>query len=216
MFGGLHAPVGENTPLASIVLDLNVLTTRKVISDVHHKIMKLTLIVTAFALQALPLFAQNHQYLLSWRGTAYSTNSAGRVVATRFSERDIIKTIAENNGITDLRDLGFVYRADKRDTAVVRLSDGSIVSDWQQIQYSYTDVTDSNGAYTAKQAFLNDEYHDQAIGSLFGLENWRRNSSGSTVSYSFRGSFQFALPETGTVYSGTFSTGRRVVDKSEP
>src|SRR6478752_1495922 len=123
------------------------------------KTMKLTLIVTVFALQALSLFAQNHQYLLSWRGTAYATNSAGRVVATHFSERDIIKTIAENNGITDLRNLAFVYRADKRDTAVVRLSDGGFVSDWQQIQYSYTDVTDSNGAYAVKQAFLNDEYH---------------------------------------------------------
>ena len=40
----------------------------------------------------------------------------------------------------------------------VRISDGSMVSDWQQIQYTYTDVTTSNGFYTVKQAFLNDEY----------------------------------------------------------
>jgi hypothetical protein len=91
-----------------------------------------------------------------------------------------------------------------------------MISDWQQIQYSYTDVSSSNGTYTLKQAFLNDEYHDQAIGSLFGIENWKRNLNGSTVSYAFRGSFQFAIPETGTVYSGTFSTGRRVVIKSDP
>jgi len=178
--------------------------------------MKPTLIVIAFALQILSVSAQNHQYVLTWRGTAYSTNALGRVVATRFTERDIIKTIAANNEITDLRNLAFVYRADKRDTAVVRLTDGGMVSDWQQIQYSYTDVASSNGTYTVKQAFLNDEYHDQAIGSLFGIENWKRNANGSTVSYSFRGSFQFALPETGTVYYGTFSTGRRVVDTSDP
>ena len=174
--------------------------------------MKLPLIVSVLALQTLSMFGQNHQYLLTWRGTAYATNGLGRVVATRFSERDIIRTIAQNNGITNLRTLAFVYRADKRDTAVVRLSDGGIVSDWQQIQYSYTDVTDANGAYTVKQAFLNDEYHDQAIGSLVGIENWRRNSIGNTVSYSFRGSFQFAIRETDTVCSGTFSTGRRVID----
>jgi hypothetical protein len=177
--------------------------------------MKTALIVLALALQILSVSGQNNQYVLTWRGTAYSTNALGRVVATRFTERDIIKTIAANNEITD-RNLAFVYRADKRDTAVVRLTDGWMVSDWQQIQYSYTDVASSNGTYTVKQAFLNDEYHDQAIGSLFGIENWRRNANGATVSYSFRGSFQFAIPETGTVYSGTFSTGRRVIDTSDP
>ena len=174
------------------------------------------MLIGAFlSLQTFSVLAQNHQYLMSWRGTAYSTDGSGRVVARHFTEKDFIKTIADNNGI-DIRGLAFVYRADKRDTAVVRLSDGGIVSDVQQIQYSYTDVANTNGSYTARQAFLNDEYHGQALGSVFGIENWRHNGAGATVSYSFRGSFQYAIPETGTVYYGTFSTGRRIVDASDP
>jgi hypothetical protein len=55
--------------------------------------MKTTLIFTALALQILSASAQNHQYLLTWRGTTYTTNAMGRVVATSFSERDIVKTI---------------------------------------------------------------------------------------------------------------------------
>ena len=172
------------------------------------------LIAGSLALQTFSVFAQNHQYLMSWRGTAYSTDSTGRVVARHVTEKDFIKTVADNNGI-DMRGLAFVYRADKRDTAVVRLSDGGIVSDVQQIQYFYTDVANSSG-YTVKQAFLNDEYHGQAIGSVFGIETWKHNAAGATVSYSFRGSFQYAIPETGTVYYGTFSTGRRIVDASDP
>src|SRR5258708_3089702 len=113
------------------------------------KTKNLSMVIAALlALQTVSLFAQNHQYLMTWRGTAYSTDSTGRVVATRFSEKDFIKTIAENNGISDVRGLAFVYRADKRDTAVVRLSDGGIVSDVQQIQYAYTDVASSNGSLT--------------------------------------------------------------------
>ena len=120
------------------------------------KIKKQWMVIAAFlALQTFSVLAQNHQYLMRWRGTAYSTDSTGRVVAKHFAEKDFIKTIADNNGITDLRGLAFVYRADKRDTAVVRLSDGGIVSDVQQIQYAYTDVASSNGSYTARQAFLN-------------------------------------------------------------
>ena len=177
---------------------------------------KTIIVLVAFlALQILSAFAQNHQYVLNWSATVYTTSPDGRVVASRLTSKDIIRIIAANNGITDLKSLAFVYRADKRDTAVVRLSDGGIVSDWQQIQYSYTDVAGSNGS-TVKQAFLNDEYHDQAIGSLFGIENWRHNAGGVTTSYSFRGNFNYAMPETGAVYSGTFSTGRRVIDTSEP
>jgi hypothetical protein len=171
-----------------------------------HKKLFLTLTIMAISCAALHA---DDLYRLSWKGTQYSNDDSGRVVARRFTEKDIVQQVAEHNGL-DARDLVLVYRANKRDIAVVQAATGEFVGDAIQMEYSFTDVTNEDQSITARQAFLFDESHDQAIGSAFGTERQRRNADGELMSYSFKGNFNYAHPDEGTVYSGTFSTGKRV------
>jgi hypothetical protein len=114
--------------------------------------------------------------------------------------------------------LVFVYRAEKRDTAVVYRSNGEFLADVYQMEYTYNDVTNPTGTTTYRQAFLNDEYHTNAIGSTFGIETKTVNKEGNLSSYSYHGTFQYAMgdsptpldPEVNTVWSGSFSTGARI------
>jgi len=61
-------------------------------------------------------------YVLSWRGTLYYTNDAGRIVAKSYTERDVINRIALNTGASASQ-LVLVYRPLSLDTAVVLKSD---------------------------------------------------------------------------------------------
>jgi hypothetical protein len=101
---------------------------------------------------------------------------------------------------------------EKHDTAVVRAADGAFVADVIQMEYSFTDVSNTNQTRTVRQAFLFDEAHNGAVGSAFGTETARRDPNGNLTGYTFRGTFQYAFPESGEVYSGTFTTGARVRD----
>ncbi len=161
-----------------------------------------------------PLAARADElFQMAWRGTAYTTGSRGQIVARPFSERDFVNKVATDNSL-DPHTLVFVYRPLKHDTAVVRASDGTFIADVIQMEYTYTDISNTNGTATVRQAFLFDEYHSSALGSAFGSEHALRNSNGDLTSFSFRGSFQYSMPDLDTVYSGTFATGRRVKDTS--
>lgn len=151
-------------------------------------------------------------YQLSWKGTKYTTSSAGKVVARPYTERDIIAKCASDNGITDLKSLVFVYVANEKDTEVVFAATGATVCEIFQLENSFTEVPSADGSTTARQAFLFNEAHGQALGSAFGLERAKRNMNGDLVSYSYKGTFQFSIPEDGSVYSGTFTTGKRIKD----
>jgi hypothetical protein len=160
--------------------------------------------------QPLLLRAED-MFRLSWHGTAYTTGSSGQVTAKPFSERDFIQKVAADNGI-DTRDLAFVYRPGAHDTVVVRMSDGWW-ADVIQMEYNFTQVSNSNQTKLVRQAFLfNDEQGSTAIGSAFGMETAKYNSDGSLMSDSFHGTFQYSID--GVLYSGTFSTGARVKDNS--
>lgn len=165
------------------------------------------LLVTQLCAQADDLFQ------MTWRGTAYTTGSRGQIVAQPFSEQTFVKKVAIDNGL-DPRGLVFVYRPLKHDTAVVRRSDGAFISDVIQMEYSYTDISNTNQTATVRQAFLFDENHSSAIGSAFGSERATRNKNGDLVGFNFHGSFQYSLPDQNTVYSGSFNTGARVRDTS--
>ena len=169
------------------------------------------LAVAAGLLQPSLSFADD-LFLLNWRGTAYTTDSSGRVIARSYSGNEIVQQIAQDNGL-NAADLVLVYRPNKRDTAVVRKATGELIADAQQIQYVFTDVANSAGTQIVRQAFLYDEAHyPNPLGSVFGTEKLKRDTEGNLVSCSFHGTFQFSIPETGTVYSGSFSTGKRIVD----
>jgi len=169
--------------------------------------MALPLGLLSLSLQADDLFK------LSWRGTAYTTDGNGNVVAKTATEKDFIQKVATDNGL-DPKSLVFVYRADKHDTAVVDASTGAFVADVIQMEYNFTDVSNSDQSKTVRQAFLYDEAHSSALGSAFGTETAKRDSNGNLTSYSFRGTFQYSIPENDAVYSGSFSTGARVKDTS--
>jgi hypothetical protein len=150
-------------------------------------------------------------FKMSWHGTAYTTSDSGQVVARPFSEKDFIQKVATDNGI-DPKTLAFVYRPQHHDTVVVRINDGWW-ADVIQMEYSFTEVSNSTQTKLVRQSFLyNDEQGSTPIGSAFGMETAKYNSDGALISDSFHGTFQYSID--GVVYSGTFSTGARVKDNS--
>jgi hypothetical protein len=167
----------------------------------------------------LPAMAQApyDQFILTWSGTGYTTNKNGKLTAITVSGKDFVDRVAADNGVNPSL-LVFVYRAEKRDTAVVYRSNGVFLADVYQVEYTYTDVTNPPDTTTYRQAFLNDEYHTNAIGSTFGIETKAFNKDGDIIDYSYHGTFQYSMPgpptpldpEVDTVWVGSFSTGARV------
>jgi hypothetical protein len=145
-----------------------------------------------------------------WRGTYYTKNASGRIIAVPFTEQDFVNQAARDNGI-DPATCVFVYRPDKRDTAVVRLN-GAFVADVIQMEYVFTDVDNPSGSVTVRQALLFDEAHQNALGSWMGIEVRTLNSFGALVNDSLSGWMQYSIPENTAVYGGQAWTGRRVVD----
>jgi len=151
-------------------------------------------------------------FQLFWRGFVYTKNANGRIVAVSFTEQDFINKVAQDNGL-DPSQLFFVYRPDKRDTAVVN-ANGAFVADVIQMEYNFTDVVNPNGTAVVRHALLFDEAHQTALGSFFGLENLSRDSNGNLVNDSLTGTVIYSKPDEGTVYSAHISTGRRIADNS--
>src|SRR5215469_17685908 len=120
------------------------------------------ILATTLSSQADDLFQ------LFWRGTYYTKNSTGHIVAVNFTEQDFVNKVAQDNGL-DPSTLIFVYRPDRRDTVVVR-SNGAFVADVIQMEYVWTDVNNPSGSVTVRQALLFDENHQNALGSWMGLE----------------------------------------------
>ena len=196
----------ELSPLGNVVKQLSLPSMRM------KKTTIAALIMAGSVLQPL-LGHADDLYQMAWRGKVFTTGANGQIVAGTISEQDFIRKAATDNGL-DPRGLAFVYRPNKHDTAVVRLSDGGFVADVIQMEYSYTDVSNPDQTATIRQAFLSDEAHSGAIGSACGAERLRRNANGDLIAYSFNGTFQYALPDSKAVYTGSFATGRRIRDTS--
>jgi len=156
---------------------------------------------------------QTNQFLMAWNATGYTINAAGKVIATNLTAQTLINKVAYDNGINP-KDCAFVYRVEKRDTAVVWKSTGAFIADVYQVEYTYEDVTNETGTINYCESLLNDEYHTNAIGSTFGLEQKTYNREGYLVGYTYHGSFHCAFPEDNVVFTGSFSTGARVFLKS--
>ena len=168
-------------------------------------VMAVTLI-SPMSLKADDLFQ------LFWRGTIYTKNSNGRIIAFGFTEQDFINKVAQDNGL-DPSKLFFVYRPDKRDTAVVQ-SNGAFVADVIQMEYQFTDIANPSGSAIVRHALLFDENHTAALGSFFGLETVSRDANGNLMNDSLVGTVFYSMPELGRVYDAHISTGRRIVDTS--
>ena len=166
-----------------------------------------------------PLLASNLDgFAISWRGTLTYTDSTGRMVRKSYTDKDAVKTIADNNGL-DARDLILVYRPDAFDTAVVNKNTGVVIADYLQLpDISHigtqwvTDAT-ANGQ-TVRQAFLFAQ-QSNPIGSIVGTEKQKRDDQDNITSESFHGTFQYAAPTDTAllmhgVYSGSFATGRHI------
>jgi hypothetical protein len=188
----------------------------------------------AFGL-AQPLICKADDWFqMNWSGTVHYYDASGKMVTKGYTARDVIKVIADNNGLNP-NDLVLVYRPDAYDTAVVfknasalahaGLGAGSqVVADYIQmpditrIGSSWVTDVSSNGQ-TVRQAYLFDE-HNSPIGSIFGIERQRRDATSNAItSESFHGTFQFSISASGNhtvagpgVYSGSFSTGARIKD----
>jgi hypothetical protein len=155
-------------------------------------------------------------YRMQWQGTAYRTDSAGHVVKVRYTEKDIIRKCAQDNGIANTSALAYVYVANEQNTEVVWAATGQTVCEVFQFEFSKTDVSSADGTRVVRQAFIFDEGHGEAVGTILGGENSRRNANGDLIAFSYSGRFQFAFPETGTVFAGVFVTGKRIRDTASP
>lgn len=163
------------------------------------------LLTTALTAQADDLFQ------LFWRGTYYTKNSSGHIIAVPFTEQDLVNKVAQDNGL-DPSTLVFVYRPDRRDTVVVRKSNGAFIADVIQMEFTWTDVVNPTGAVIVRHALLFDEYHQDALGSFFGLEISSRNASGGLVNDSLSGTVLYSKPDVGQVFSARIWTGQRIID----
>jgi len=176
------------------------------------KIPKLALI-SALTLAAGLTASADDLFQLFWRGTYYTKNDTGHIVAVDFTEQDFVNKVAQDNGL-DPSTLVFVYRPDRRDTVVVRASTGQFIADVIQMEYTWTDVVNPTGAVTVRHALLFDEYHQAALGSFFGLELVSRDANGNLVNDSLQGTVLYSKPDVGTVYGAKIWTGARVVDRT--
>jgi hypothetical protein len=152
-------------------------------------------------------------FQLYWRGTYYTKNNTGHIIAVQFTERDFVNKVAKDNGL-DPSTLVFVYRPDRRDTVVVRASDGKFIADVIQMEYTWTDIANPTGTVTVRQALLFDEYHQDALGSFFGLESSSHKANGALANDSLTGTVIYSKPDVGLVYSARVTTGKRIVDKT--
>lgn len=152
-------------------------------------------------------------FQLFWRGTYYTTNSTGHIIAVPFTEQDFVNKIALDNGL-DPATLVFVYRPDRRDTVVVRASTGAFIADVIQMEYTFTDVVNPTGAVVVRHALLFDEYHQAALGSFFGLELISRDANGALLNDTLNGTVLYSKPDVGIVYGAQIWTGQRIVDKT--
>lgn len=159
-----------------------------------------------------PALAARDVFRVSWRGTAYTTNQNGLVVARAYSQKDIINKYAANTGV-DPRSLAVAYVRDDEEPAeeleIVSAADGSSIANVFQFLGGLA-VSKADGTQTRRQRFIFDEDHRGALGNISGSERFRRNADGEIVSFSYQGRFEFNIPEENTVYIGSFATGRRV------
>ena len=149
-------------------------------------------------------------FQLFWRGTYYTTNSTGHIIAVRFSEQDVLNQVSRNTGM-DVNNLVFVYRPNKRDAAVVQ-KNGALVSSIVQMQATYTDVVNPSGTVVVRHCLLGDQSHSTALGSFFGLELRTVNSNGALLNDSLIGTVLYSKSEIPAVFGAQVSTGSRIVD----
>ena len=175
------------------------------------KIRITTLLLLGTALMCAPCAKADDLFRLFWRGTYYTTGAGGHIIAVQFTEQDFVNKIAQDNGL-DPSTLVFVYRPDRRDTVVVRASDGKFIADVIQMEYTWTDVVNPTGAVIVRHALLFDEYHQAALGSFFGIELTSRDANGNLINDSLSGTVLYSKPDIGIVYGAKIWTGQRITD----
>src|SRR2546423_9677785 len=89
-------------------------------------------LITAISLIQPLLASDQDQFAISWRGTIHYNDGTGRSLSKSYTDRDVVKTIADNNSLNP-NDLILVYRPDAFDTAVVNKTTGAFVADYLQL-----------------------------------------------------------------------------------
>src|ERR1043166_341740 len=195
------------------------------LKDSRKGYWKMAIVGALLVLQSFGMSAQtsgghiSETYVLNWNATLYYQDSSGRFQTRTWTSQDIVAKFLSDRGIPYSTAYTLVYRPDKRDTAVIKISDPApytfTPADFLQIQDNYTDFPNFNNTWTLKQASINDENHTPPIGSLVRWESSVKNSSGYRSGYSFSGTFQYATADATVngpagVYSGYFSTGAKI------
>ena len=170
--------------------------------------MTKTLALAATLSLWLPLSSQAREvYQMKWSATVYTTGENGKVIKSKFTEKDIIAEAAADNGL-DPKGLAFAYIADVGDTEVVDAKTGETIREIYQFEGNHTDVGSGDGSEVVRQAFIFDELHGGALGSLFGTQKSKHNGEGTLTGFAYKGTFNYSI--NGAVYSGSFSTGKHI------
>jgi hypothetical protein len=172
---------------------------------------KLALVAGLVLIHSLPASSRD-VFRVSWRGTAFTTNQLGRVVARPYSQKDIIDKYVAATGVAP-RSVTVAYVRDEEEQVeeleIVSVADGSSLANVFQFLDGLA-VSANDGTQTRRRRFIFDEAHGVALGDMSGAERLRRNADGRIVSFSYSGRFEFSIPEENTVFIGSFVTGKRL------
>lgn len=141
----------------------------------------------------------------------------GGKIASSVQTKAALLALAAETGIgLSVRDLVLIYDTDADIIAVVKRSDGSIVS----TEFQFTDgltLTSSTGTSKERQALVSVQGSSVIGGSATGRITRIQNTDGSLKTFQWRATFQYGQPGVpilqipDTVVTGSFSMGKKFV-----
>jgi len=190
---------------------------------------KLTATIALLMLGSLLAKAQNYtEYRFIFYGTAYQTNSAGTLVATRITDQTLLKSRAIQGGIGDLSKVAIVYHVNGNslgDTIDIISTDGTYLTtefglyfgDDRALGRTVVGSPQAGGQRRVDPmyTFDNSEYtysNSDSVGAAFTYKRFVPAGKGKTNAV-INGTMSWSVIPTGTntnpiLCIGTFSIGK--------
>jgi hypothetical protein len=168
------------------------------------------------------------EYQFVFYGTAYQTNAAGTMVATRITQETLLKSRAAQGNLTNLNSLAMVYHIDGNelgDTVEIVSTNGTYVTTEFGFYFGADSALGRTAVGTANTSgerrvdpiytFDNSEYtysNSDSVGAAFTYKRFMKGARGVTNAI-IEGSMSWEVIPTGTNTSpvlciGTFTLGR--------
>ena len=150
-----------------------------------------------------------------------STNGAGNLVSRRFGNQDLIRSCANQIGITNLMGLHLVYDLNSDSLEVVSGYGSNQTLLCSPLTFSGgVFLSNTNATKSERQAWVYwDGNPTPGFGTLTATESYGYGVSNQLTRFSLSGQLQFALPGSGyppTIYQGSVVAGSRFFIALEP